>query len=587
MVINGGSRSSSPKYATWLGAHLNRTDTNERVFLRRLDGVTADDLSEALAELSAMASGARSQRGLYHANIDWRHDEQLTEGQKDQAVKRLADELGLAGQPHVVVEHAKEGRDHLHVVWLRIDPETGKAIPDSHNFRRHEIVARELEREFGLERVQGVHVERDGIERPQRTPEAHEFAQAARTGLTPAEAKAEITGLWHQADSGQAFAAALDGAGWTLARGDKRDFVVIDPHGEAHSLARRVEGVKVAQVRARMADIDPATLPSVDEARQAARSRQAGPGLEMGGAEIAAPAPEAAQRPACEAAPEPPPDLDARFGPIPAEVPENSQQPPPSQDTPEPPYVPNFVLVVDLDAMMDARVGPSHDADPEAGMVIDATPEAPENSQQPPSGQDTPQHRQAKPHQVDEPEAVRRQEPAHGPRPSAADADARRAPEDMRREMAERMRGFAADPQPEPEPERQDPAPEPQTPDPGRLARAVAAARERLAALAHRLDVAFERVRDQVLRPEPRPRPEPSKPAAPPTPEKVKAMDDNAAVILETMRQQQPEPTRPRSVAEELLQRGRQHREQHPEPERDRDQEFGPRRRRMPWEPSL
>ena len=42
---------------------------------------------------------------------------------------------------------------------------------------------------------------------------------------------------------------------------------MIDPSGETHSLARRIEGAKAKDVRERMADIDAASLPTVDEAR--------------------------------------------------------------------------------------------------------------------------------------------------------------------------------------------------------------------------------------------------------------------------------------------------------------------------------
>ena len=60
-----------------------------------------------------------------------------------------------------------------------------------------------------------------------------------------------------------------------LARGDRRDFVAIDPTGGMHSLARRVEGAKAADVRQRFADIDPASVPPVAQARQAARANSA------------------------------------------------------------------------------------------------------------------------------------------------------------------------------------------------------------------------------------------------------------------------------------------------------------------------
>ncbi len=292
MLIKGKARGG----AASLSQHLENTEENERVALMETRGVVANDLDGALREIAAVGSGAASKRPFYHASISPDPDEPaLTDAQKAVAIDRLEKALGLTDQPRAVIEHGKKGREHMHVVWSRIDTENMRAISDSHNYRTHEEVSRELEREFGHKRIQGAHVEREGVERPNRTPSHNEMQQAKRTGLSPQEAKELITPLWQTTDSGKAFMAAVEEKGWAVARGDKRDFVLIDPHGEAHSLARRVEGAKVKDVRERMADIDPASLPSVEHARAAMLERQAARDLVQGSPavpEIPAPAPE-------------------------------------------------------------------------------------------------------------------------------------------------------------------------------------------------------------------------------------------------------------------------------------------------------
>jgi hypothetical protein len=175
------------------------------------------------------------------------------------------------------VEHVKDGREHLHVAWSRIDGETLCAIPDSHNYRRHEIVARELEREFEHARVQGAHHEREGVERPARRPSHAETRQAERSGISPEDAKAQLRELWQSADNGRAFAAALDEAGWTLAQGDRRGFVALDPAAEVHAVNKAITGLSAAQVRDRLADLDAGLLPSVDQARGQLRAREKQP----------------------------------------------------------------------------------------------------------------------------------------------------------------------------------------------------------------------------------------------------------------------------------------------------------------------
>jgi hypothetical protein len=91
--------------------------------------------------------------------------------------------------------------------------------------------------------------------------------RAQDTGLDPRVITAEVTELWQSADSGRAFAAALEQRGYILAKGDRRDFVIIDQAGDAHSLTRRIAGARAAAVRARMTDIDSNTLPGVAEAQ--------------------------------------------------------------------------------------------------------------------------------------------------------------------------------------------------------------------------------------------------------------------------------------------------------------------------------
>ena len=267
MVIKGRARGGP----TTLAAHLERRDTNEEVWVRELRGVTARDLKGALREMDCMGSGATSVRTLYHAAINTAPGERLSDEQKLRAADRLERELGFEGQPRIIVEHLKKDREHFHVVFLRIDTDRMIAIPDSHNFRKHEIVARDLEREFGHERVQGVHIGRGGEPRPTRTPGHAEMQQAERSGLSPQQAKEEVTRLWRQVDSGKAFVASARAEGWVVAKGDKRDFVLVDSVGETHSLARRIEGAKAADVRQRMADVDPAGLPTVAEAKAVQR----------------------------------------------------------------------------------------------------------------------------------------------------------------------------------------------------------------------------------------------------------------------------------------------------------------------------
>ncbi|MCC5981165.1 MAG: relaxase/mobilization nuclease domain-containing protein [Oceanicaulis sp.] len=269
MIIKGKSRGGPKQLAT----HLLRADTNERVTVLELQS-THTELADAFKEWQMIAGGTQGKRGLYHANIDPDARYTMTAEQWHRSVEVLERELGLDGQPRAVVLHEKHGRQHLHVVWQRTDIETMTLVSDSQNYRAHEDASKALEEEFGHERVPGKHSKRD----PDRAlPEAEinhaEWQQAERTGIDPRVFKDQVTMLYQASDSGAAFQQALDAQGLIIARGDRRGFVLVDPYGEVHSLARQIRGVTATDLRAFMADIDSGALPDVAAAKAFQRER--------------------------------------------------------------------------------------------------------------------------------------------------------------------------------------------------------------------------------------------------------------------------------------------------------------------------
>jgi hypothetical protein len=274
MNIKGRARGSPGNLAN----HLQK-DENERVWIIGTQGIVAQDIDGALMEMDALGAGLKTSKTLYHMQINPAPtDPAMTPQQIDYAVTTALQKLDLDNQPHIVIGHLKTGasgiqREHYHVVASRTDLEHNRAISDSHNFRKHEEAAREIERALGHERVQGAHIERFGIERPERTLSAAEIRQAERGAVSAKEAKALGAEIWASTDSGKAISAALAEHGWNLTRGDKERkdggayFMAIDPQGHAHEL-RRMVPVKAAALYERMADIDPAMLPSVSEAKQ-------------------------------------------------------------------------------------------------------------------------------------------------------------------------------------------------------------------------------------------------------------------------------------------------------------------------------
>ncbi|TNF02649.1 MAG: hypothetical protein EP321_13240 [Sphingomonadales bacterium] len=271
MIIKGGSR-AGPRQ---LAAHLQRTDTNERMEVLELHS-GLDDLAATFRDWQTLSEGTRGKKGLYHVNIDPDARYEMTPQQWARAVEVLEQELGLDGQPRAVVLHEKKGRQHIHIVWARTDLQTMTMRSDSNNYLAHERASLKLEREFGHEHVPGKHAKRDRAKQPEfpRAEVSHaEHQQAERSGLSTQERRAQLAALKSSCDSGMAFKAAVEDAGYVLARGDSKDFVLVGPEGSVYSLSRELK-MKAAETRAFMADVERDTLPTAREAKAQQRERQ-------------------------------------------------------------------------------------------------------------------------------------------------------------------------------------------------------------------------------------------------------------------------------------------------------------------------
>lgn len=265
MIIKGASHSGRG-----LGAYL-QGEKNERVEMWGIRGDIERGLSEALEDWRSDALVSRCSKPLYHAQLS--PDRVLSPTEWQAAINIYEKEMGFENQPRAAVLHEFKGREHLHLVYSRMD-EQGHAISDSWNYLHHEKAAREIERELGMEKTQGVFIEREG-ERPERTLSHAEIQQGERLKRDPKEIKAEVSELYQAAKgNGREFVEALRAEGYELAQGDKRGYVILDDAGGVHSLTRAA-GVKVAELRETLQDYPVRDLPDITEARQMQRENLA------------------------------------------------------------------------------------------------------------------------------------------------------------------------------------------------------------------------------------------------------------------------------------------------------------------------
>ncbi|WP_065331627.1 relaxase/mobilization nuclease domain-containing protein [Tritonibacter mobilis] len=270
MILKGSSRAHGGDLAT----HLLNAYDNERVELAHMRGTISEDLHGALAEFEAVASGTRAQKPLFSLSMN--PSDKLSREQYFEAIDAVEKKLGFTGQPRAVVFHIKDGREHCHVVWSRIDGANMKAIPDSFYKAKLCDMSVALAEKFGHDLPEGLKrwKEKNRKASDKLEPTLGETANEKKTGISAEQRRKEITAAYEQADNAAAFQHALEEKGYILAQGDRRSYVLVDAYGDVHSLSRCIKGVRAKEIKARLAPLAANSLPSVDDAKDQAREQQ-------------------------------------------------------------------------------------------------------------------------------------------------------------------------------------------------------------------------------------------------------------------------------------------------------------------------
>ncbi len=149
MIPFGSQRALGQDLATHL---LNEYD-NELMEVAEVRGAIARDLHGAFAEWELQARALTQCRNYLYSlsvNPDPAQGE-LTREQYFDYIDRTEQELGLTGQPRAIIFHIKDGREHCHVVWSRIDTDNGKAVQIAFDRQKLMMVTREFARQHGLQ----------------------------------------------------------------------------------------------------------------------------------------------------------------------------------------------------------------------------------------------------------------------------------------------------------------------------------------------------------------------------------------------------------------------------------------------------
>lgn len=160
MILKGSQRGGAKQ----LAHHLLKVQENEHVDIHQISGFASENLHEALHEIYAVSQGTRCRQFLLSLSLNPPQTESVPVEYFEKALNDIEKELGLEGQPRVVIFHEKEGRRHAHCVWSRINIEEMKAINLPYYKYKLRDISKQLYLHYGWQLPKGF------IDREERNP---------------------------------------------------------------------------------------------------------------------------------------------------------------------------------------------------------------------------------------------------------------------------------------------------------------------------------------------------------------------------------------------------------------------------------
>jgi hypothetical protein len=275
LIGKGNTHSDGVKLAKYL-LEPEPGERTELVDMRGL-GLHGDPV-EGFREQAELAKQTKADQPFFHVQMRAAAGElqKLTRAQIMEIVDGCDMALGRAmtQQPRIASLHINEktGDYHIHVAYSLVTrAEDGRyfvqRLGKFENKLQH--YAREVEQKYGLQILSNE--PRPGAKRADR----NELEESRRLGTDIHEIRTLIMQAYHAADSGKAFAAAMKERNWEIAAGDRNCFVVVDELGGKHALNKKLTGMTLKEIDAKLADLDRASLPSVDQAKAMQHDRAA------------------------------------------------------------------------------------------------------------------------------------------------------------------------------------------------------------------------------------------------------------------------------------------------------------------------
>lgn len=149
------------------------TKEQGRVIDKNMAGENPRELAAEFGEIRKLRPNLG--KAVLHVSLSAALGEKLTDEQWSEIGRRYLDVMGLEKNQFVITRHTDTEHEHIHILANRIRFD-GSVTSDSQDYKRQEALMREIERDYGLQRVAPSH------EAERRAPTKGEIEGGIRTG---------------------------------------------------------------------------------------------------------------------------------------------------------------------------------------------------------------------------------------------------------------------------------------------------------------------------------------------------------------------------------------------------------------------
>lgn len=260
MIPRIGQRGHSFKGAGRYFLHDKKAETKDRVVWTHTHNVPTEDPELAMKWMAHTAMNRNrlkqeagvpntgrkgNEKPVYHFSLAWQPEQEPQQKHMMELAFDALELLGLKDHEAVFVAHNDTAHPHVHVITNLVNPQNGKTTRPQNDRLRFSTWAEAYEKEHGK-----IYCEERVINNERRRK-----GEKVKHREVKIDHSLIIQNLYNQSDSSKAFQAALEQEGFTLAKGDRRGYVLVDEQGKITSLSRQLKDQRAKDIKERLGDL--------------------------------------------------------------------------------------------------------------------------------------------------------------------------------------------------------------------------------------------------------------------------------------------------------------------------------------------